>query len=155
MKTYEAMFMLDATLATDWPTAETEVKRILERAGANILGLKNWDERKLTHPVRSHRRALYALTFFEAPADKITGIERDVQLSEKALRVLVLRRENLTPEKIQRALTAPPPPKVPARGDDWGRGRGPDARETEPASADAAATAADYMPVPDIDVLTV
>ncbi len=157
MKTYEAMFMLDSALATEWPTAEAEVKRILERAGATILGLKNWDERKLAHPVKGQKRGLYVLSYFDAPPEKIVGIERDVHLSDKALRVLVLRRENLTPEKIQRALTAAPPPKTPVRGgggDDWGaRGRAPESREAEPAAE--AATTSDEVPVPDIDVLTV
>ena len=158
MKTYEAMFLLDSALATDWPTAEAEVKRILERAGATILGLKNWDERKLSHPVKGQKRGLYALSFFDAPPDKVVGIERDVHLSDKALRVLVLRREDLSPEKIQRALTAAPPPKTPARGgDDWSmRGRGPETREAEPVAAEAATgVPMDEVAAPDIDVLTV
>lgn len=151
MMTYEAMFLMDASLATEWPTAEAEVKRILERAGATIRGLKNWDERKLAQSIRQHKRGLYVLSFFEAPPDKIGGIERDVQLSEKALRVLVLRRENLTPEKIERALTAAPPPKTsPRPGDEWSanRYRAPgESREAE------AATAVAVEEVPDIDVL--
>lgn len=120
MKTYEAMFLLDSTLSSDWASAEAEVKRILERAQAKVLGLKNWDERKLATPVRGHKRGLYALSFFEAPPEKIEGIERDVHLSEKAIRVLILRREKLTPESIEKALTAPPPPKASFRGqDEW------------------------------------
>jgi ribosomal protein S6 len=156
VKTYEAMFLMDASLATDWPTAEAEVKRILERAGANVLGLKNWDERKLAQPIRQHKRGLYALSFFEAPPDKISGIERDVHLSEKAVRVLVLRRENLTPERIQRALTAAPPPKTSSRAsDEWSGGRyrsGGEPREAEgPATEPATAVAVDD--IPEIDVL--
>ena len=120
MKTYEAMFLLDSALATDWTTAEAEVKRVLERAQAKILGIKNWDERKLATQIHSHKRGLYALTYFEAPPDKIEGIERDVHLSEKIIRVLVLRREKVTPEYIEKALAAPPPPKTSFRGsDEW------------------------------------
>jgi ribosomal protein S6 len=144
------MFLLDAALASDWPAAEAEVKRILERADAKVLGLKNWDERKLAFPVRAHKRGLYVLTYFEAPAEKIEGIERDVHLSEKAVRVLVLRRDKITPEKIQAALTAAPPPKASFRGpDEWGPPRGPrmqDSREPDVAGFPDSAVALDDGP---------
>lgn len=126
MKSYEAMFLMDAALATDWPAAEAEVKRILERGSAKVLGLKKWDERKLAYAIGPNKRGLYALAFFEAAADKITGIERDVQLSEKLVRVLVIRRDRLTPEAVEKAMAAGPPPKTLSRGDEWsaaGRGR--------------------------------
>jgi ribosomal protein S6 len=123
-KTYEAMFLMDPALATDWPAAEAEIKRILDRAEARLLGMKNWDERKLAYSMGTHKRGLYVLTYFEAPVDRIAGLERDVQLSEKMLRVLVLRREGMSAEAIQKALAAPPPPKTPIRGgDEWGSGR--------------------------------
>ena len=124
MKSYEAMFLMDAAMATDWPGAEAEVRRILDRASAKVLGLKNWDERKLAYPMGQHKRGLYVLSFFEALPDKITGIERDVQLSEKLLRVLVVRRDRQTTEAIEKALAAGPPPKTLSRGDEWsGPGR--------------------------------
>lgn len=141
MKIYEAMFLLDPTLGADWTAAEAEVKRILDRAEAKVLGLKKWDERKLAYTIKRNKRGVYVLVFFEATADKIGPLERDVHLSEKILRVLVLRRENLTHEEIQKALTAAPPPKTPSRGDEWGppsdsRGRsGGDFREPVPVGA--------------------
>lgn len=124
MKSYEAMFLMDATLATDWTAAEAEVRRILERASAKVLGLKKWDDRKLAYPMGQHKRGLYVLAFFETEPDKITGIERDVQLSEKLLRVLVVRRDRLTPEAVEKAMSADAPPKTLSRGDEWsGPGR--------------------------------
>ncbi len=155
MKSYEAMFLMDAALATDWPAAETEVKRILDRASAKVLGLKKWDERKLAYQIGQNKRGLYVLAFFEADADKITGIERDVQLSEKLVRVLVIRRDRLTPEDVEKAMAAAPPPKTLSRGDEWsgpGAGRprfggdGPDAARGE---SDSAVAVADE---PEIDV---
>jgi len=130
VKTYEAMFLMDPSMSNDWPAAEAELKRILDRAEARVLGIKNWDERKLAYPMGQYKRGLYALAFFEAAPEKIAGIERDVQLSERLLRVLVLRRDRMTREHVQKALEAAPPPKTFARGsDEWsGRPRagGPD-----------------------------
>ena len=140
MKTYEAMFLLEPTLANDWPAAEGEINRILERAGAKVIGMTNWGERKLCYPIGHRKRGLYALTFFEAAPDKITGVERDVQLSEKAVRVLVLRRDRMTAEQIQKALAAEPPAKVPTRGEEYeSRPRFPRAavEEREPVKAPA------------------
>lgn len=146
MKSYEGMFLLDPALASDWPAAEAEVRRVLDRAEAKVLGLKKWDERKLAYPIRRSKRGLYVLTFFEAAPEKISPLERDCQLSEKILRVLVLRKDRLTPEHVEKAMTAAPPPKTPVRGDEWGgpggggpggRGRftpGGDERERAPAA---------------------
>ena len=120
MKTYEAMFLMDPSLSNDWTSAESEVRRILDRAEAKVLGVKNWEERKLAYPIGQNKRGLYALTYFEALPDKITGIERDVHLSEKAMRVLVIRRDRMSSEAVDKALAAPPPPKTPVRGgDEW------------------------------------
>lgn len=115
MKTYEAMFLMEPSLVTDLPAAEAEINRILERAQAKVIGLNSWGERKLAYPIRHRKRGLYILSYFESAPDKITGIERDVQLSEKAVRVLVLRREGMTAEAVQKALSAEPPAKVAAR----------------------------------------
>jgi len=149
VKTYEAMFLMDSNLATDWPSAESEVKRILDRASAKVLGLKNWDERKLATPVRGHKRGLYALSYFEAPPEKIDGIEHDVHLSEKVIRVLILRRDKITPEAVEKALAAPPPPKASFRGQDEWSPRPPMADREERPEREAAAAVEE----PPIDVI--
>lgn len=128
MKTYEAMFLLDPTLASDWPAAEAEINRLLDRADAKMLGVTSWGERKLAYPMGQWKRGLYALSYFEASPEKIGGLERDVQLSEKTIRILVLRRDQMTREEVDKALAAEPPSKTQARSDEWGGrpgGRGP------------------------------
>ncbi len=122
MRVYEGMFLMDPILGANYPDAEAEINRILDRAEAKLLGIKKWDERRLAYPIGRQKRGLYVLSFFEAAAENIPGMERDVQLSETALRVLILRKENMTQEDIEKALAADPPPKAPARGEDW---RGP------------------------------
>jgi ribosomal protein S6 len=119
VKTYEAMFLFDSSKGSEWTAIEAEVNRILTRAEAKILGVKNWDDRKLAYPIRQQKRGLYVLSYFQCGADKITGIERDVHLSEVILRVLVLNRDTMTEEQITAALAAAPPPKSPSRGDEW------------------------------------
>lgn len=125
MKNYEGMFLLDPSLAGDVAAAEAEIKRILDRAGASLIGLKNWEERKLAYDMGGFKRGLYVLTYFRCDPLKIEGIERDVQLGEKTIRVLIIRRDKMSDEKIAQSLAAGPPPKTFARGgDEWGGGGG-------------------------------
>jgi len=124
---YEGMFLLDPALASDWESAEAEMKRILDRAGAELVGHRSWDERKLAYQIGKFRRGLYVLTYFRADPDKIASMERDVQLSEKVLRVLFLKREKMTDEDVQKSLAAEPP-KAAKREDREGRD-GRDGRE--------------------------
>ena len=152
MKTYEAMFLMEPVLATDWPSAEAEINRILDRAGAKLLGVKNWGERKLAYPIGHRKRGLYALAYFEAMPDKIASVERDVQLSEKAVRVLVLRREGMTAEAIEKSLAAEPPARMPLRGEE-GEGRpryfrGPEGGEPAPFKAAGPAAVEEEAPLP-------
>lgn len=123
MKNYEGMFLLDPALAADAAAAEAEIKRILDRAGAELIGLKNWEERKLAYDMGGYKRGLYVLTYFRCDPLKIDGIERDVQLGEKTIRVLIIRRDKMSDKKIAESLAAGPPPKTFARGgDEWGGG---------------------------------
>ena len=116
----EGMFLLDPAMTSDWNAAEAEINRIFERAGAEVVGIRNWDERKLAYQIGKFRRSLYVLTYFRAAPEKISGIERDVQLSEKALRVMILKCESMTDEDVQKSLAADPPKA--ARREDRERG---------------------------------
>ncbi len=110
-RTYEGMFLLNPATTPEWTDGEAEIRRLLDRASAKILGLKRWDDRKLAYEIGGHKRATYGLVFFEAESDKIGPLERDAQLSESILRVLVLRADAMTPELIEKALAAAAPPR--------------------------------------------
>lgn len=101
MNTYEAMFLFDTSRAADYPAMEAEVGRLMERAGAELLLCKRWDERKLAYPVNGRKRGCYVLTYFKAPADKITALEADAKLSEMIMRLLVLRADQVSKETMQ------------------------------------------------------
>jgi len=94
VKLYEAMFLVDSSrAASDWDGLLSEIRKILERAGAEILSLKKWDERQLAYRVKRHTRGTYILSYFRADGSGVTDIERDVYLSEPILRVLILAAE--------------------------------------------------------------
>lgn len=95
MKLYEAMFVMDVQASTDNQAMEGEIRRILGRAEAEIVICRRWEDRRLAYEIDGRKRGSYWLTYFNAPPDKVVGIERDVQLSEKVLRVLVLHVEEV------------------------------------------------------------
>ncbi len=130
MKLYEAMFLMDVQASADNQAMEDEIRRVLGRAEAEILICRRWEDRRLAYEINSRKRGSYWLTYFNAAADKIVGIERDVQLSEKVLRVLVLRVEEVpqseyTPRPEEREEKAEPAPAEAA------------APSAEPAAAEA------------------
>ncbi len=89
---YECMFLLDTNkVAGDVPTAAGQIKQILERNRAEVLASRPWDERRLSFPIKGHKKGLYYLTYFKVEGKELKNIEHDVQLAELILRHLVLR----------------------------------------------------------------
>ncbi len=135
---YEAMFLVDTEIATDWEQVEQAIGRLMERASAEVLYCKKWDERRLAYDIKRRRHALYVLTFFKGSPDSIVGLERDVQIAEDQgiLRVMVTRQEVLTEEQIAEKVEGegfvperPVPPSFgPREGGFRSRDRGPHSR---------------------------
>jgi len=100
---YEGLFLVDSgEAAADWQGINDHVKKILERSEAEIVKMSKWDERPLAYPILGRKRGTYILVYFNAPSGKLTSIERDAQLSERVLRILILRGDHLTPEDIEK-----------------------------------------------------
>ena len=121
MNTYEAMMLFDPAFASDQENVRKEVDRLLERAGAQLIAMHRWDERKLAYEIKKRKRGVYVLIYMRAPAQSIAPLERDVGLSEGVLRALILRADHVTEEKMQ---IAPPPPGEGIRRGEWGESRG-------------------------------
>lgn len=99
---YEAMFLLDNTLASeDFEGAAALVDQIIEKHGAEIVQKEKWDERKLAYEIKGHRRATYYLVYFRALTSAIEEINGDVQLNETILRHLVIALDMPIEEHIK------------------------------------------------------
>ena len=94
MKLYEGLFLFDANLAAkDWPGLEKHVGDLLQKNEADLVYSERWPDRKLAYEVKGCRKGTYFLTYFNAPGPAITALHRDVQLSERVLRLMVLQNE--------------------------------------------------------------
>ena len=102
-KLYEAMFLVDsAEAAGDWDGVNGTIRKILGRAGAEIVSIRKWDERKLAYDINGKSRGTYILCYFRVDGGRIREIERDVRLSERIMRVLILCAEHMSQEDIEK-----------------------------------------------------
>ena len=106
-KLYEGMFLIDSTLAgSDWDGVNNTIKTILEKAEAEIVSIRKWDDRRLAYEIKGKGRGTYILCYFRAGGEKIKDIEKAVQLSEQIIRVLILSAERITAEDIEKETPA-------------------------------------------------
>lgn len=104
---YEGLFLVDSALAaSQWDQLLEAVRKTLDRAGADVVSLKKWDDRKLAYEVKGKERGTYILVYFHCDPTRIGGIERDVQLSEQILRVMILRTDRMSREDMDKATPA-------------------------------------------------
>ena len=102
-KLYEAMFLIDsADAASDWDGVIKAVGNVLERADAEIVSVRKWEECRLAYEINGKSRGTYILSYFRADGLRIRDIERDVQLSERIMRVLILSAEHMRQEDIEK-----------------------------------------------------
>jgi small subunit ribosomal protein S6 len=100
-KLYEGMFLIDsAEAAKDWDGVIELIKKTLAKADAEIVSIRKWDERPLAYTISKCNRGTYILAYFKADGQKIHDVERDVQLSDRIMRALILKGDHLTEADI-------------------------------------------------------
>ena len=100
---YEELFLVDSSLAaSQWDQVLGIIRRFLDRAEATVVSMKKWDERKLAYNIQGRSRGTYILCYFECDPARISGIERDVNLSEQILRAMILRTDRMSREDIEK-----------------------------------------------------
>jgi small subunit ribosomal protein S6 len=93
------MFLIDNDLVrAGWSGAKGVVTDLIAKHGGSVLTARRWAERKLAYPVRHRRRGTYLLCYYEMPVQGISGLVRELDISESVLRYLLLAAEEV-PEK--------------------------------------------------------
>jgi small subunit ribosomal protein S6 len=106
-KLYEAMFLVDSAEATtDWDGITAAIKNILEKASAEIVSIRKWDDRKLAYEINGKGKGTYILCYFRAEGSKLRDVERDIQLSERIMRALILCAEHRQIKDIETGSTS-------------------------------------------------
>jgi len=106
---YEGLFLISqGALASDPEGTAQHVKDMLDRVEANTRAFHKWEERKLAYPIEGQKRGTFFLVYFDARPTQIANIERDCNLSETVLRVMMTRCDFMGEEEIARALAGEP-----------------------------------------------
>ncbi|MFO0784341.1 MAG: 30S ribosomal protein S6 [Phycisphaerales bacterium] len=103
---YEAMFVFPQSYSADLNGAMDHIKEILSKGSADVTSMVKWDERRLAYDIKGNKRGVYFLCRFHCDATKVKEIERDCRLSEKLLRSLITRNDELTEEQMRNAEAA-------------------------------------------------
>ena len=110
-KQYEAMFLFPPPGTTDVDGMVTAARGIIERHGGSILHIKKWDERKLSYEIKRQKRGTYIIAYYKGPGGSVSAIERDVNLSEDVLRVLITDASHLTRKEMEAVEPQPIQPR--------------------------------------------
>jgi small subunit ribosomal protein S6 len=101
-RTYEAMFLVDSAVASNrWDEVLSAIDLVFQRADAEVISIKKWDERRLCYEIAGQKRGMYILGYFRALPAKISALDRDIRLNELFLRAMVLRRDQITDEQME------------------------------------------------------
>ena len=98
---YEGMFLVTQTAAAAFGECIEHINHIFERANAEVVAMKKWDERRLSYEMDKQKRGVYILAYFTCPTDMVAHIERDVVISDKIMRVLITNADHLSEEEIK------------------------------------------------------
>lgn len=100
---YEALFLISQGVAADYQGVIDHLNEIFRRAHAEVVSMKKWDERRLAYEIDKQKRGIYILAYITAPSAAIDHIHRDVNLSEKILRCMIIRADHLTVDEMKAA----------------------------------------------------
>jgi small subunit ribosomal protein S6 len=101
---YEGLFLLNQQSASaDFAGTVDFVRQVFQRAEAELIVLRKWDERTLAYEVKGQKRGVYLLAYFRARGTQIANIERDCNLSEQILRALILKADHMGELELEAA----------------------------------------------------
>ena len=113
MREYELMVALSPEVGDDgFAGALAQVSQSVANRGGDIaqtLTNPPWGHRKLAYPIRDFRDAYYGVFHFHLDPSQITTVERDLQLNDKVLRFMVVRRDDAVRAEAKAALRRPAP----------------------------------------------
>ena len=87
--------------AADFNALIEHINHLFERANATVVAMKKWDERRLAYEIDKQKRGVYILAYFTCATDQVAQLERDAQISDQVMRLMVTTADHLTDEEIK------------------------------------------------------
>ncbi len=90
MKTYEMIYVLDASLADEAKEAfGKKFEDIVTSKGGNVISVDKWGVKKLSYPINYKTDGDYNVMTFEADGSTVKELERISDLSVEVLRRMI------------------------------------------------------------------
>jgi small subunit ribosomal protein S6 len=94
MRRYELMLVVRPDIPDDKvQTTLDRVTRSITGSNGQIVKVSPWGRRRLAYPIGPHREGSYYIVIFDAPAEAVAELERNLHITEESLRHLVTRIE--------------------------------------------------------------
>ncbi|MEL7472280.1 MAG: 30S ribosomal protein S6 [Planctomycetota bacterium] len=103
IKTYEAMFLLSQGEAAALGEFIDHLNEIFAKHDIEVLAMKKWDERRLAYEIDKQKRGVFILCYLRCHTSALQKLEREVNLSERIMRLLITKGDHLTVEEMQAA----------------------------------------------------
>jgi small subunit ribosomal protein S6 len=88
---YEGMFLVDSNAYANDPDAVTAgLMQILEKAGANVIAHRPWQDGKLAYEIEGRRKGLHYIICFKMVTSGMEIITRQCHLNDTVLRQMVI-----------------------------------------------------------------
>jgi len=114
MRTYEVLFILHPQLTeTEVTDLVAEFRKIAEDAGAKFVSEDPWGKRRLAYPIEKLNDGIYHLFVFEAGADDLSELDRKMKNSDKIMRHLIVRTDEMQKRATKLALKNPKKERAP------------------------------------------
>ena len=110
MKSYEGMFVLHNRELPEGENATPEqvATALVEKSGGTVAHALLWTNRKLAYPIAGNQTGTYVLVYFTGGSETCSKLTREVSLSERCLRHLVIAIDKLpTTEELPGPLAEP------------------------------------------------
>lgn len=88
---YEGMFLVDSNAYASDPEAVTgELLKLLDKAGAEVVAHRPWQDGKLAYEIEDRRKGLHYIICFKMPTSGMDVLTRQCRLSDTVLRQLIV-----------------------------------------------------------------
>lgn len=101
MRQFETLMLLSPELsAENRENAINAMVAVIEREGGKLIEIDSWGMRDLAYPVHKLMRGFYVRLVYQAPAELIAELERNIRITDGIFKFLTVRLDDKKTEEL-------------------------------------------------------